>query len=92
MKTILSAALAILLTASSGYSQTAGNCFRMTTEEEQAAGLPIVIQVESCHSALERNVCVHLAGRNVFRPELDQRYIYVNHCTKYDQFDEREKP
>jgi hypothetical protein len=87
----LAAALAVLLAASPAFSET-GNCFRYVTEDERASGLPIVIQVESCHSPLGRNVCLRRVGRDIPPHRFDQSYVYVDRCTKNDKFDEEEKP
>lgn len=88
---LTAAALAVLLLASPGHSQTAGNCFRLTTAEEQAQGLRTVTPVESCKTS-DDAFCLRKAGRDLLRPDLSERYVPVNSCTKDDPFVEEEKP
>lgn len=89
MKTILFAALAVLLLASSGHSQTGGNCFRVTTAEEQEAGLPTFAPSDYCISQ-ENGPCFRQEGVGTVHPDYTGyvKFVPVDFCDKYDLFDE----
>jgi hypothetical protein len=61
-----------------------GNCFRMTSGEEQAEGLPTFLPVPVC-STEDGQFCLR-QGKGAVRPDFagSTRYIPVPRCTKYE--------
>ncbi len=81
-------ALAVLLTASPGHSQTTGNCFHITTEEEQKAGQPAIAPADYCNKE-DGELCFRQKGPDSVHPDYtkDTKFVPVDRCNKYDQFD-----
>jgi hypothetical protein len=91
-KQIAAAALALLCASSSAYAYEpmTGNCFRMTSGEEQAEGLPTFLPVAAC-SKENGEFCLR-QGKSTVRPDFagSTSYIPVPRCTKYDAFNQEE--
>ena len=89
-KQIAAAALALLCSSSfaSAYEPSAGNCFRMTSGEEQAEGLPTFLPVPAC-STSNGEFCFR-QFKGTVRPDFAEstRYVSVPSCTEYDSFNQ----
>ena len=92
-KQIAAAALALLCSSSfaAAYEPPTGNCFRMTSGEEQAEGLPTFLPVPACSTA-NGEFCLRQGESTVVRPDFagSTRFIPVPSCTKYDSFNQAE--
>lgn len=91
-KQIAAAALALLCSSSfaAAYELRTGNCFRMTSGEEQAKGLPTFLPVPACSTA-KGEFCLR-QGKGTVRPDFSgsTRFIPVPICTQYDSFNQSE--
>lgn len=85
MKLTAASVLAVLLLASPGHSQTAGNCFTLASYEDQKAGSPAIIPVDSCNENCLRQSCIAIRRSG----ERSKHMTPVPSCTKDDLFEER---
>ena len=92
MKRLAVAALGLLCASSSAsaYEPMTGNCFRMTSFEEQEQGLPTFLPVPACNTE-DGQFCLR-QGKSSVRPDFagSTSHIPVPSCTKYDSFNQAE--
>lgn len=92
IKQIAAAALALLFFSSFAEARqlAAGNCFRMTSFEEQEQGLPTFLPVPVCNTE-DGQFCLR-QGKSSVRPDFagSTSHIPVPRCTKYDSFNQAE--